>query len=72
MNGLGIAFYISAIFISISCIIYILIQNRMDKPQKKFYLIMLCIILFNCITELIIHSLVPVKTEYGFTFYVIY
>jgi len=72
MNGLGIAFYISAIFISISCIIYILIQNRMDKPQKKFYLIMLCIILFNCITELIIHSLVPVKTEYEFTYYVFY
>ena len=51
---LGVAFYIAALLISLTCIVYSLIQKKNDKLQKKIYFFMLLILTFNTVTELVI------------------
>lgn len=60
-NSMGVAFYISSFLICMSCIVHTLIQNRNDKNQKKLFLIMLTILLFNTVTETINEILTPIR-----------
>ena len=48
---MGVAFHIAAFLITMTCIVYTYIQNRVDKPQKKMYLWMLIILVLNTVTE---------------------
>ena len=61
-NSMGVAFYIASFLISMTCIIYTIIQKRIDKPQKKFYLAMLIILVLNAISETIVEFVTPIKT----------
>ena len=63
INSMGVAFYVAAFLISLTCIIYTFIQHYTDKLQKKFYLIMLIIIVLNTITELLVEIINPHKSE---------
>ena len=72
MNEMGLAFYIAAALISASCIIYTFIQNRTDKLQKKFYLLMLIIILLNAVSEAIVEILAPINMDTSLKFNIIY
>ena len=72
MNEMGVAFYISAFLISMSCIIYTFIQNRIDKPQKKFYLSMVMILATNTIIEAIVEFVIPHQFDYASSFYILY
>ncbi len=63
VNYMGVAFYVAAFLISLSCVLYTLIQNRIDKPQKKFYISMVAILMFNAVTEAVIEAVTPVRLE---------
>ena len=62
-NMLGVGFYIASFLISLTCIVYTLIQKRTDKLQKKLYILMVAIIAFNDVTELIVTIMNPRLVE---------
>ena len=67
---LGMAFYVSAFFVTLTCITYTFIQKRTDKIQKKLYLSMLFILLANCVTEFLFFIAVPRSQFSDFYFFI--
>ena len=47
------AYYYGAIFVSVSCLIYTLIQNNADKPQTRIYLFALMITIVTSVCDII-------------------
>lgn len=72
MNEMGLAFYVASFLICVSCIIYTIIQNRNDKLQKKFYLLMLSFLSFNSITESIIQFVLKAGTTGKISYFTMY
>ena len=58
-----IPFYIAAFLISLTCMVYTLIQNRQDKLQNKVYLGMLLCLLLNTTTETLCAFLDPYRLD---------
>ena len=47
------AFYFGAIFVSVSCLIYTAIQNNMDKPHTRIFVMALWIVITNGICDMV-------------------
>lgn len=63
LESMGVAFHIAGLLIGLSCVVYILIQNRIDKLQKKLYLYMLFILVLNTISEIFVTLITPHRFE---------
>ena len=53
INSFHVALYMGALLLGLTNLVYTLIQKRTDKLQNAFYIVMLCIGIFNSVTELI-------------------
>ena len=62
-STMAVAFYSAAFLISLTCLIYSLIQGRLDKLHKKIYLWMLGILIGNTVTEIIAVYVTPLRME---------
>jgi len=59
----AMAFCIASFFVCLSCVLYTLIQNRIDKLQKKLYLVMLVILILNVVSEFLIAAVSVMKIQ---------
>lgn len=55
------AFFIGAVLIVLSCLIYTLIQRKTDRPQTRLYLIALILTILNCVTDMLILYCNPLR-----------
>lgn len=60
-SSMAVAFYAASFFISLTCLIYSLIQGRFDKLHKKIYLWMLGVMIANSVTETITVLVTPFR-----------
>lgn len=58
------AFYIGAIFVAASCIVYMHIHNSMDKPQTKIFNIALWITIFTSVLNVLTIYVSPYCSQY--------
>ena len=70
--SMAAAFCTAAFLVSLSCLLYTLIQNRADKLQKKIYLAMLVILILNVVSEFVIAVVSPGKAGNPSAFAVLY
>lgn len=59
----GTAFHMAAFMITLTCIVHTFIQKRTDKPQNRFFIMMLAILLLNTVSEAFYEILYPLRTE---------
>ena len=59
----GTAFHMAAFMITLTCIVHTFIQKRTDKPQNRFFIMMLAILLLNTVSEAFYEVLYPLRTE---------
>ena len=58
---LGVAFHISAFMITLTCLVHTYIQKRTDKPQSRFFIIMLVLLLLNTAAEFTYELVYPLR-----------
>lgn len=58
-NQFHMAFFATALVITLSVFLYTLLQKRTDRPQNKWFLVVLCIIGLNSVAELFTAVLEP-------------
>ncbi|MBR1692400.1 MAG: EAL domain-containing protein, partial [Lachnospiraceae bacterium] len=61
VNQFHIALYMAAFLLSVTCLVYTIIQSRTDRPQNKVYLIMLFIVIINSATGTISDLIYPYR-----------
>ncbi len=62
-NSFHIAFYIIAILISFTSLVYTMIQQRTDRLQNKLFLSMLLAVVLNCLSVIVCALVDPYKYE---------
>jgi hypothetical protein len=62
-NSFHIAFYIIAILISFTSLVYTMIQQRTDRLQNKLFLSMLLVVVLNCLSVIVCALLDPYKQD---------
>jgi EAL domain-containing protein (putative c-di-GMP-specific phosphodiesterase class I) len=65
-NQFHMAFFASALAISISVLIFTLLQKRTSRPQNRWFITLLCIVLLNSISEILTAVLELIVTEGDF------
>ena len=59
VNMAHIALHVSALLVSITSIVFTLIQQRTDKIQNKIYIVLISIVGFNSVTQIINSAMQP-------------
>ncbi len=59
----GTAFHMAAFMITLTCIVHTFIQKRTDKPQSKFFIMMLVLLLLNTVSEFTYELVYPLRAE---------
>ena len=69
ISYMAVAFFVSSFLISLTCLLYSLIQGRQDKLHKKLYLWMLGVLLLNAVTETVATFVTPFRLESELAFF---
>ena len=69
-STMAVAFYAASGLISLTCLIYSLIQGRFDKLHKKLYLWMLAVLIVNSFTETVAVFVTPYRLENATAYFI--
>lgn len=62
-NQFHMAFFATAVVISITVLLFTLLQKRIDRPQNRWFLILIFIVIINSVSELITAVIEPLDSN---------